>query len=353
MSPPRSESNCSTTSRARLPSKKETAAYFQAKIQAQRQTLQAKLQELQGLKEEVVRTERALDDMTQQVGARSQRVEVGTMTSNLGQVQQIGAEMAAAIRKRQERRKKILADRLQKSQQMLDTDLALNRQLRQEINERRATRLGHQEAMRKGSQHVEDTASAISSTIVATQRAYAEREMCVAKIADARQELAQKTEMWREEIARIDQELRECDGRVATRERETEAAEVAAGLVLASLEREEEEKEKELNRYAAVCNQRLELDHGLEQIIRAVNVRTVDELGAAFGSLSASVLSLWQKHASQVRARLWRGRACTASKSHRAAVALPSVRSSQDNKGVSRPHRDAGRLWPLCARHAR
>jgi hypothetical protein len=332
VSPVRSESVCST-SRAQLPSSKETAAYFQIKLQAQRQTLFSQTKELQGLKLELAQTERALDDMTHQVGARSQRVDVGTMSSNLGQVQQVGAEMAAAIRKRQERRKIVLSDRLQKSQKMLDADNAFNRQLRQEIDERRATRLAHQEAMRKGSQHVEDMASAISSIIVASQRAYAERDTCVAKIADARRELAQRTVVWREEIAHIDQELRECNGRVADRERETEAAEVAAGLIIAALQREGEAKEKELERYAAVCKQRLELNTGLVQIFNAVNVSTVEELGAVFGALSASILSLWQKHASQVRARLGQGSAQVGQVPRREGAGSHG-RTSHGNKGI-------------------
>jgi len=279
--------------------KRETAAYMQAKVQTQRQVLARRELELVSLREEMARTERALDEMTRNVGARSQRVDVGTMTSNLGSVKQVGADMAAAIRKRQERRKMQLRDKLQKSQQKLDADVACNRKMHDEINHRRANRLAHLVALRRGGQHVHSTALINSNMIVAAQRAYAERETCVARIGEVRRELAQKTESWRHEMEGTDAELRECDGEVTTRERELEVAEAAAAAVLAAVRREEAEAERELDQFADVRNRRLELHHGLEQIFAAVAVASVEELHEAYGTLSAKLLSLWQKHASQ------------------------------------------------------
>ena len=82
-------------------------------------------------------------------GSRDQRVDVSTLKGTPS-ISQVGREMATAIRKRQERRKASLRERLNKHKIKLDNDVAHNRELRAEIEQRRRVRVHHLEALKIG-----------------------------------------------------------------------------------------------------------------------------------------------------------------------------------------------------------
>ncbi len=130
-------------------SKREEQARQAQALSCQRQIVLRKEQELAELREALAAQEGELSTLVKQVGARSQRVDVATLCGTPS-IKQVGCEMAAAIRRRQERRKQALREKLHKMQSKLDHDIAHNRTLRQEIEERRHARLHHMAAVNIG-----------------------------------------------------------------------------------------------------------------------------------------------------------------------------------------------------------
>ena len=76
---------------------------LQAKLSSQQQGVKRRQQELQDLKNELATQEAEYYRKTRETGARSQRVNVSTL-KGAPEVEQVGTEMANAIRKRQQRR---------------------------------------------------------------------------------------------------------------------------------------------------------------------------------------------------------------------------------------------------------
>ena len=83
--------------------KKAEQADLEAKLAAQRQALARKEAELVELKQSLQDEERLLKKANEEAGSRAQRVDVGTLKGNMD-FKQVGREMAAAIRRRQELR---------------------------------------------------------------------------------------------------------------------------------------------------------------------------------------------------------------------------------------------------------
>ena len=131
----------------------------------QQQHLNArKERELAELRRALKSEELELDRMTKRAGARGARG---------------GAETGAAIRRCLARREASLHDTLHRMQVRLDHDEAKNRALRQQIDDLRQARLNHHSAMKIGESEINRSTREISETIVAAQRAYAERETCL------------------------------------------------------------------------------------------------------------------------------------------------------------------------------
>ena len=123
------------------------------KVEAQRLAVRRKEGELVEFKKQLAEEERQVQVQFKEAGSKEQRVDVGTLKGEI-EVKQVGREMAIAIKKRQDRRKASLRERLNKQKTKLDNSIAHNRSLRTEIEERRHVRLHHLEALKIGGTQV-------------------------------------------------------------------------------------------------------------------------------------------------------------------------------------------------------
>ena len=132
-------------------SKRDEEQHLREKVQRLEQRKKYKEAELADLNAEVQDLEHGLDARTRQV---SQRTARNTALTNKPAVKIVGGEMASTIRRRQERRKNALRDKVRKLQSKLDDDVAHNKTLRKTIEELRHSRLHHMTAMKIGSSQV-------------------------------------------------------------------------------------------------------------------------------------------------------------------------------------------------------
>jgi len=146
---------------------------------------------------------------------------------------------------------------------------------------------------------VERSEDQISDLITAAQRAYAEKDMCHLRLA----ELQRKSD---EECALIDQRIVECEREfddieetIHQRDLEVEEMQRETSAAMAEARREEEAREAEMEHFASVRNQRLELAHGVEEMFTALGVGSLTDLLDAYKMTASKVLSLWQKQAEQ------------------------------------------------------
>ena len=129
--------------------KKAEAAALEQKLAEQEVACKRKELELVELKKRLEQEQQTVQKKFKLAGSRDQRVDVSTLKGTPS-ISQVGREMATAIRKRQERRKASLRERLNKHKIKLDNDIAHNRELRDEIEQRRRIRVHHLEALKIG-----------------------------------------------------------------------------------------------------------------------------------------------------------------------------------------------------------
>jgi len=153
------------------------------KLSKQRTAVVAKEQELSELRAQLIEQERSLKQLCVETGARKQRVNVNTLKGP-PPVKQVGLEMAQAIRRRALRRKEILRDQVNKAQKLLGEKVAVNRELKVDIDHRRRARLYHLAAVEDGSHMVASSQQEISHLISVSQRMYAEKETIVLKLGE-------------------------------------------------------------------------------------------------------------------------------------------------------------------------
>ena len=123
---------------------------LQAKLENARQRVRNREKEVDQLRHSLVEQQRTLDKLCRETGAREQRINVNTLRG-APSINQVGPEIAAQIRKKFLRRKEHLRDKVNKLQAKLGAKLAVNRELKAEIDSRRRARLHHLAAVRAGS----------------------------------------------------------------------------------------------------------------------------------------------------------------------------------------------------------
>ena len=195
--------------------------------------------ELERLKKQTADEERGFRELSRQMGAREQRVEVSTLRG-APPTKQLGGDMANAIAKRQARRKEHMKSKLNKLLTKLGSEEAANRALRREIDDRRLERVHHLSAVRAGEGQVESCNAEIGDLIVGAQRAYAEKETWQIKQAELKKKAA-------EERAVIELRMTECAGEIdvieqewRTRDEEVAEVEREVAFVVAETRRVEE-----------------------------------------------------------------------------------------------------------------
>ena len=159
----------STRSGAGSKRNKQAAELLQ-RLASQQAAVVSREKELVELKSLLEEQEREFSRLSRETGARKQRVNVNTL-KGAPPVKQVGLEMANAIRRRQQRRKEVLRDKVNKLTAKLGEKLAVNRELKADIDHRRRARLHHIAAMKDGCSTVEQSQAEISELIVAAQRA--------------------------------------------------------------------------------------------------------------------------------------------------------------------------------------
>ena len=237
--------------------KKAEVSDLTEKLALQQLALKRKEQELTELHRLHKHEEQTFQKQNRDAGSREQRVDVSTLKGTPS-IKQVGREMATAIKRRQERLKKALHERLNKQKIALDHAVAHNRKLREEIEQGRYVRMHHLAALKKGGTDCNDRTSDISGMIVSAQRAYAERETCALRQTELRKELAQDGVHWEATIEDIAAEMVALDDECAHRDHDLEETERDCANVAAVARRAEAEQERQLEHYASVRNKRLE-----------------------------------------------------------------------------------------------
>ena len=237
--------------------KKAEVSDLTEKLALQQLALKRKEQELAELRRLHKDEEQTFQKQNRDAGSREQRVDVSTMKGTPS-IKQVGREMANAIKRRQDRLKKALHERLNKQKIALDHAVAHNRKLREEIEQGRYVRMHHLAALKKGGTDCNDRTSDISGMIVSAQRAYAERETCALRQTELRKELAQDGAQWEATIEDIAAEMVALDDECAHRDHDLEETEKDCANVAAIARRAEAEQERQLEHYASVRNKRLE-----------------------------------------------------------------------------------------------
>tara|TARA_B100000795_G_C22703788_1_gene400734 strand:- start:21 stop:782 length:762 start_codon:yes stop_codon:yes gene_type:complete len=229
------------------------------KLALQQQALKRKEQELAELHRLHKHEEQTFQKQNRDAGSRDQRVDVSTLKGTHEiTIKQVGREMASAIKRRQDRLKKALHERLNKQKIALDHAVAHNRELRGEIEQGRYVRIHHLAALKKGGTDCNDRTTDISGMIVSAQRAYAERETCALRQTELHKELAQDGAQWEATIEDIAAEMVALDDECAHRDHDLEETEKDCANVAAVARRAEAEQERQLEHYASVRNKRLE-----------------------------------------------------------------------------------------------
>lgn len=268
------------------------------KLEAQQRRVVRKEQELVELRGRLHEEERSLDTISKASGARDQRVNVATLRGP-PKTKQVGAEMAAAIRKRQLRRKDTLRDKLNKLTTRLGEIQASNRGLKQTISDRRLARLNHHAALRHGDVQVERADGEIAELITAAQRAYAEKMTIVLRLDELRKKASEESELLAREIDECEEDVcaieDECRGRDACLDEL--AAEVAEEEKAARAA--EGAREAEIKSFGKVRDTRLGLQASLDRIFEALHVGSLAELTDTYRTTASKVLSLWGKQGEQ------------------------------------------------------
>lgn len=280
------------------PSKSQEITALQKRCDDQRNLVVKRERELAELTTKLATTQKEMDDLCRETGARSQRINVNTLKGTPA-VKQVGNEMAVAIRKRQMRRKEHLRDKINKLTTKLGSKLAHNRELKAEIDHRRLARLHHIAAVKDGSFEVEHREDAIKELIVAAQRAYAEKEQIVLRLGDLKRRANEESYTYVREMEQCDTLMEDLDDECKQRDVQVEdlMAEVAAAVQLAR--QAEEERAAEVERFAAVRNQRLELQNSLHHVYDTLRVDSDKELVDGYRATSSKVLSLWGRQGEQ------------------------------------------------------
>ena len=262
------------------------------------QGVTSKEAELTELRTQLNELERNMAQLCRETGARSQRVNVNTLTGTPN-VKQVGVEMAGAIRRRQQRRKEMLRDKVNKLTSKLGSKMAINRELKREIDNRRLARQHHLAAVRIGGAEVEKSQHEVAELIVASQRAYAEKETILLKLADLKRRANEESKNLDEAVEQCDVAMEELDEECRQRDISVEDARAEVGKALELAKQAEEEHEVEVERFAAVRNTRLELQNALDGVYETLHVASFAELVDAYRTTGSKVLSLWGKQGEQ------------------------------------------------------
>ncbi len=254
--------------------------------------------ELSELRAQLAEQEQDLRRKCKTTGERANRVNVNTLKGP-PPVEQVGQEMAQAVRRRAMRRKEILRDQVNKAQKLLGEKLAVNRELKADIDHRRRARLYHLAAVKDGGQMVEKSQQEIGTLITSSQRAYAEKETIVLKLGELKRRAQEEANQLDLQMEHCDVQMEELDEECRQRDASVEEAkaEVQAALVLAR--QAEEERALELERFANVRNTRLEIQHALDRVYDTLKVSSLGELVDAYRATGSKVLSLWGKQGEQ------------------------------------------------------
>lgn len=280
------------------PTKSKEMAELTKRLHHQRDLVVRRERELAELQGKIEEQHRSMAVLCRETGARKQRINVNTL-KGMPDVKQVGNEMAAQIRKRQQKRKDALNDKVNKLTAKLGEKLAKNRELRSEIDMRRRARLYHLAAVRDGGAEVARSEGEINELITAAQRAYAEKETIVLKLGDLKRRANEESYTYVREMDLCESQMEELDEECKQRDLQVEElqAEVAAANALAR--QAEEKRAQEVERYAAVRNQRLELQNSLERVYRTLHVASYSELVDGYRATASKVLSLWGKQGEQ------------------------------------------------------
>ena len=281
-------------------SKKEAsklAALVQS-LSKQQQAVDKKEAELRELQQKLAAQQKSFDDLCRETGSRKQRVNVNTLRGP-PDVKQVGGEMVEQIRRRRLRYKESLRDKLNKLTAKLGAKQATNRELKAEIDGRRRARLHHLAAIKSGGAQVERSQDEISELIVASQRAYAEKETIVLKLGELKRRAKEEAKHYAQEMEAAEGAIEELDEACRARDAELDdlVKEVAAANALAK--DAEGERAVELERFAAVRNQRLELQNALDNVYATLHVSSFGELADSYRVTSSKILSLWGKQGEQ------------------------------------------------------
>ena len=281
-------------------SKKEAsklAALVQS-LSKQQQAVDKKEAELRELQQKLAAQQKSFDDLCRETGSRKQRVNVNTLRGP-PDVKQVGGEMVEQIRRRRLRYKESLRDKLNKLTAKLGAKQATNRELKAEIDGRRRARLHHLAAIKSGGAQVERSQDEISELIVASQRAYAEKETIVLKLGELKRRAKEEAKHYAQEMEAAEGAIEELDEACRARDAELDdlVKEVAAANALAK--DAEGERAVELERFAAVRNQRLELQNALDNVYATLHVNSFGELADSYRVTSSKILSLWGKQGEQ------------------------------------------------------
>ena len=282
----------------KAPTKSQEMAMLTKRLAQARDGVIKRERELVDLQQKLAEQERMIKAKVNETGARSQRINVNTL-KGVPPVAQVGNEMAAAIRKRNIRRKDQLADRVNKLTSKLGAKLAQNRELKSEIDARRRARLYHMSAVKEGHGIVTAAEGEISTLILEAQRAYAEKETIVLKLGDLKRRANEESFSYVREMDLCEQQVEELEEECKQRDLQVEelVGEVAAANALAR--QAEEERAAEVERFASVRNQRLALQNDIDRVYDKLHVASFTELIDGYRATASKVLSLWGKQGEQ------------------------------------------------------
>ncbi|KAL3909079.1 MAG: hypothetical protein SGPRY_009555 [Prymnesium sp.] len=191
-----------------------------------------------------------------------------------------------ALRRRTARRKEMLSRKLSKLSTKLGDSLAINKDLRREIDDRRRARMHHLTALKIGGCDVERSEHEINELITAAQRAYAEKDMCELRLAEMLRKSDDECGVIEAKLAECERESSEIDETIRQREAEVEEVKRETAAAVAEARREEEAREREMEHFAS-------------EMFHELGVGSLSELLDAYQTTASKVLSLWGKQAEQ------------------------------------------------------
>lgn len=139
----------------------------------------------------------------------------------------------------------------------------------------------------------------IDELISAAQRAYAEKDMCQLRLGELARKLEDECAVIDQRMAECDEELEQIESEMRQRDAEVEEVQRETAAALAEVQREERAREDEMEHFASVRNERLQLERSVEEMFAALGVTSLADLLDTHKGIAAKLLSLWQKQAEQ------------------------------------------------------